>query len=54
MQESDGSWQQRLEAPSCSGCKRSPTRDSTHSANVHDSKMFEKLIDGVEPIKRSK
>jgi hypothetical protein len=24
------------------------------AANVHDSKMFEKLIDGVEPIKRSK
>ena len=23
-------------------------------ANVHDSKMFEKLIDSVEPIKRSK
>ena len=24
------------------------------AANVHNSKMFEKLIDGVEPIKRSK
>ena len=24
------------------------------AANVHDSKMFEKLIDSVEPIKRSK